>query len=129
MVKFNDRMVTDVVQTFWAAMARGELITGAAAEAGTYRRKARACHATATGVLAPVGTRRGRALSPLAFAAAGALLASTRDDSVVRPLVLAGVALACSTLCWISATDVSTRIAPRRGQSIRPKASRRDELV
>jgi len=37
MVKFNDRMVTDVVQTFWAAMQRGEFITGAAADAGTYR--------------------------------------------------------------------------------------------
>ena len=79
-----------------------------------------ACHATATGVLAPVGTRRLRALPPLAFAAAGALLASTRDDSVVRPLVFAGVALACSTLFWISATGVSIRIAPRRGLSIRP---------
>ena len=41
MVKFNDRMVTDVVQTFWAAMQRGEFITGAAAEAGTYRGKGR----------------------------------------------------------------------------------------
>ena len=41
MVKFNDRMVTDVVQTFWAAMQRGEFITGAAAEAGTYRQKGR----------------------------------------------------------------------------------------
>ena len=41
MVKFNDRMVTDVVQTFWAAMARGEFITGAAAEAGMYRAKGR----------------------------------------------------------------------------------------
>jgi hypothetical protein len=32
-------MVTEVVQQFWAAMARGEFITGAAAEAGTYRVK------------------------------------------------------------------------------------------
>jgi len=32
-------MVAEVFQTFWAAMARGEFITGAAAEAGTYRRK------------------------------------------------------------------------------------------
>jgi hypothetical protein len=39
MVKFNERMVTDVVQTFWAAMQRGEFITDAAAEAGTYRKK------------------------------------------------------------------------------------------
>jgi hypothetical protein len=41
MVKFNERMVTDVVQTFWAAMQRGEFITDAAAEAGTYRKKGR----------------------------------------------------------------------------------------
>jgi IS30 family transposase len=41
MVKFNDRMVTDVVQTFWAAMQRGEFITDAAAEVGTYRQKER----------------------------------------------------------------------------------------
>jgi IS30 family transposase len=33
------RMVTEVVQQFWAAMARGEFITDAAAEAGTYRVK------------------------------------------------------------------------------------------
>jgi membrane-associated phospholipid phosphatase len=56
-----------------------------------------ACHATATGLLAPVGTRRLRALPPLALAAAGALLASTRERSVVRPMVFAGVALVCST--------------------------------
>jgi IS30 family transposase len=41
MVKFNDRMATDVVQTFWAAMQRGEFITDAAAEVGTYRQKGR----------------------------------------------------------------------------------------
>jgi len=34
-------MVAEVFQTFWAAMARGEFITGAAAEAGTYRAKGR----------------------------------------------------------------------------------------
>ena len=34
-------MVAEVSQTFWAAMARGEFITGAAAEAGTYRQKGR----------------------------------------------------------------------------------------
>ena len=34
-------MVAEVYQTFWAAMARGEFITGAAAEAGTYRAKGR----------------------------------------------------------------------------------------
>jgi len=32
-------MVPEVVQVFWAAMARGEFVTAAAAEAGTYREK------------------------------------------------------------------------------------------
>jgi IS30 family transposase len=39
MAMFSERMVTEVVQKFWAAMARGEFITDAAAEAGTYRVK------------------------------------------------------------------------------------------
>ena len=39
MARFSERMVTEVVQQFWAAMARGEFITGAAEEAGTYRMK------------------------------------------------------------------------------------------
>ncbi len=38
-MRFSDRMVPEVFQTFWAAMQRGEFITDAAAEAGTYRRK------------------------------------------------------------------------------------------
>jgi transposase, IS30 family len=37
MVQFSVRMVAEVVQVFWAAIARGEFITGAAAEVGTYR--------------------------------------------------------------------------------------------
>src|SRR5471030_512676 len=37
MAQFSQRMVTEVVQQFWAAMARGEFITHAAAEAGTHR--------------------------------------------------------------------------------------------
>jgi transposase, IS30 family len=39
MARFSDRMVPEVVQVFWAAMARGEFVTAAAAEAGTYREK------------------------------------------------------------------------------------------
>ena len=39
MAAFSDRMVPEVVQTFWAALQRGEFITDAAAEAGTYRKK------------------------------------------------------------------------------------------
>jgi IS30 family transposase len=39
MAEFNEQMLPDVVQTFWAALARGEFITDAAAEIGTYRKK------------------------------------------------------------------------------------------
>ena len=58
MVRFNERMVTDVVQTFWAAMQRGEFITDAAAEAGTYRKKGARWLAAEGGVR----PRRGRDL-------------------------------------------------------------------
>jgi hypothetical protein len=39
MARFSDRMVPEVVQVFWAAIARGEFVTAAAEEAGTYREK------------------------------------------------------------------------------------------
>jgi hypothetical protein len=39
MARFSDRMVPEVVQVFWAAMARGEFITAAAAGVGAYREK------------------------------------------------------------------------------------------
>ncbi len=39
MMRFSDRMVAERVQTFWAAMARGEFMSVASAEAGTYRKK------------------------------------------------------------------------------------------
>jgi transposase, IS30 family len=58
MARFSDRMVTEVVQRFWAAMARGEFITDAAAEAGTYRKKGARWLACAGGVR----PRRGRDL-------------------------------------------------------------------
>ena len=58
MARFSDRMVTEVVQTFWAAMQRGEFITDAAAEAGTYRKKGARWLVAAGGVR----PRRGRDL-------------------------------------------------------------------
>jgi len=70
MVKFNDGMVTDVVQTFWAAMARGEFITGAAAEAGTYRQKGRRWLRESGGVR----PRHGRYLSSQVIAPHGATI-------------------------------------------------------
>jgi transposase, IS30 family len=58
MVKFSDAMVAERVQLFWAAMARGEFITDAAAEAGTHRKKGRKWIVAAGGVR----PRRGRDL-------------------------------------------------------------------
>jgi DNA-binding NarL/FixJ family response regulator len=58
MARFSDQMVGEVVQRFWAAMARGEFITDAAAEAGTYRKKGARRLAAAGGVR----PRRGRDL-------------------------------------------------------------------
>jgi IS30 family transposase len=58
MAQFSERMVTEVVQQFWAAMARGEFITDAAAQAGTYRKKGARWLAAAGGVR----PRRGRDL-------------------------------------------------------------------
>jgi hypothetical protein len=39
MTKFSDRMISENLQVFWAAMQRGEFITDAAEAAGTYRKK------------------------------------------------------------------------------------------
>jgi transposase, IS30 family len=58
MARFSDQMVTEVVQRFWAAMQRGEFITDAAAEAGTYRKKGARWLVAAGGVR----PRRGRDL-------------------------------------------------------------------
>ncbi len=58
MTRFSERMVPEVVQRFWAAMARGEFITDAAAEAGTYRKQGTRWLAAAGGVR----PRRGRDL-------------------------------------------------------------------
>ena len=58
MAGFTEIMINEKVQTFWAALQRGEFITDAAAEAGTYRKKG-ARWMAATGGVRP---RRGRDL-------------------------------------------------------------------
>ena len=58
MAVFNERMVPERVQPFWAALQRGEFITDAAAEVGTYRKKGTRWVAAAGGVR----PRRGRDL-------------------------------------------------------------------
>src|ERR1039457_3516210 len=81
MARFSDRMVTEVVQTFWAALQRGEFITDAAAEAGTYRKKGARWMAAAGGVR----PRRGRDLQGryLSFAEREEIaLASARGESM-----------------------------------------------
>jgi IS30 family transposase len=58
MTRFNEAMVPEVVQPFWAAMQRGEFITEAADGVGTYRKKGARWIAAAGGVR----PRRGRNL-------------------------------------------------------------------
>lgn len=58
MTVFSERMVAETVQTFWAALQRGEFITDAAEMAGTYRKKGARWLAAAGGVR----PRRGRNL-------------------------------------------------------------------
>jgi IS30 family transposase len=58
MVGFSVGMVAEVVQPFWAAMQRGEFITDAAEEVGSYRKKGARWIAAAGGVR----PRRGRNL-------------------------------------------------------------------
>jgi len=58
MTRFSDWMIGENVQVFWAAMQRGEFITDAAEQAGTYRKKG-ARLLVASGGVRP---RRGRDL-------------------------------------------------------------------
>ena len=58
MAVFTDRMVPEKVQPFWAALRRGEFITDAAAQVGTYRKKGTRWVAACGGVR----PRRGRDL-------------------------------------------------------------------
>jgi len=58
MTRFTDAMVPEIVQPFWAAMQRGEFITDAAEQVGTYRKKGARWIAAAGGVR----PRRGRNL-------------------------------------------------------------------
>jgi hypothetical protein len=58
MAVFTDRIVPERVQPFWAALQRGEFITDAAAQVGTYRKKGTRWMAACGGVR----PRRGRDL-------------------------------------------------------------------
>jgi hypothetical protein len=57
-MRFSYRMVPEAYQLFWAGMARGEFITDAAVEAGTYRKQGTRWLVAAGGVR----PRRGRGL-------------------------------------------------------------------
>jgi len=70
---FTWRMVPEVVQPFWAALQRGEFVTGAAEGVGTYRKKG-ARWMVAEGGVPP---RRGRDL-------AGRCLCHLHDQEVRR---------------------------------------------
>ncbi len=78
---FSDRMVPEIIQPFWAALQRGEFITGAADEVGTYRVKGKRW-IVAAGRVRP---RRGRDLKGryLSFAEREEIaLASAGGESV-----------------------------------------------
>jgi IS30 family transposase len=81
MLRFNDLMVPERVQPFWAALQRGEFINDAAAEVGTYRKKGTRWVAACGGVR----PRRGRDLRGryLSFAEREEIaLASARGESM-----------------------------------------------
>ena len=81
MAVFTESMINERVQTFWAALQRGEFITDAAAEAGTYRKKGARWMAAAGGVR----PRRGRDLQGryLSFAEREEIaLSSARGESM-----------------------------------------------
>ena len=58
MMVFNERMLPEVMDVFWGALARGETVTDAAKEVGTYREKGGRWIAAAGGIR----PRRGRHL-------------------------------------------------------------------
>jgi len=81
MAGFPEIMINEKVQMFWAALQRGEFITDAASEAGTYRKKGPRWMA-ATGGVRP---RRGRDLQGryLSFAEREEIaLSSARGESM-----------------------------------------------
>ena len=81
MAGFTESMINEKFQTFWAALQRGEFITDAAAEAGTYRKKGTRWVAAAGGVR----PRRGRGLQGryLSFAEREEIaLSSARGESM-----------------------------------------------
>src|ERR1700738_1272886 len=52
MTVFSEQLTAERLQAFWAALRRGEFITDAAADAGTYRKKGARWLAAAGGVRA-----------------------------------------------------------------------------
>ncbi|MEK2477129.1 phosphatase PAP2 family protein [Streptomyces noursei] len=83
-----------------------------------------ACYSLTTRLLPATtagSTVRPGALSGIALvlAAAGALAASTRKDSVMHPLAFAAVALLCAALLWITVAKQPTRPAPDAGPAAR----------
>lgn len=64
---FTERMVPEVIQPFWAALQRGEFITGAAESVGTYRVKGKRWLAATGGVRACRGRDLAWSLGPGPF--------------------------------------------------------------
>ena len=95
-LRFSDRMVPEVYQRFWEAMARGEFITDAAAEAGTYRKMGARWLAACGGVR----PRRGRNLKGrcLSFAEREEIAVRHAKEESVREIATA-LGRSPSTIC------------------------------
>lgn len=95
-MRFAWYMVPEVHQRFWEAMARGEFITGAAEEAGTYRQRGRAWLRAAGGVR----PRRGRDLKGrcLSFAEREEIAVRHAAGESLRQIAVA-IGRAPSTVC------------------------------
>ena len=103
MARFINAQVPEVLQPFWAALQRGELISDAAVQVGTYRKQGTRWVAVCGGVR----PRRGRDLKGrcLSFAEREEIaLARARGETIRRDRPAPGS----------SAVDRVTRAAPQR---------------
>jgi DNA-binding NarL/FixJ family response regulator len=84
MSQFTNRMDTEAFQVFWAALQRGEFITGAAEQIGTYRKQGTRWVAVCGGVR----PRRGRDLKGrcLTFAEREEIALGTAGGEKVRAI-------------------------------------------